>query len=97
MTRRIVLWSIAGFIVACGWVLFVDALTPASRGEILRSRALWALIEITAPVAWFARHLALKYYWFVLLNAFAYALVSLAFEPVRRHSLRHLSSCDAGR
>ena len=91
MTRRIALWSLAGFIVACVWVLFVDALTPASRVEILRSRALWALIEITAPVAWCARHLALKYYWFVLLNAAAYSVLGLGVELLRR-SPRHASA-----
>ena len=96
MTRRIALWSLAGFIVACGWVLFVGALTPASRVEILRSRALWAAIEITAPAA-LVRHFMLKYYWFILMNALAYALVGLAIELLRRHSLRLLSSCDAGR
>lgn len=78
--------------VACGWVLFVDALSPASRVEILRSRALWALIEITAPVAWWARHLALKYYWFVLLNAVAYSVVGLGFELLRWPSPRHASA-----
>ena len=89
MTRRIALWSLAGFVVACGWVLFVDALTPASRVEILRSRPLWVLIEITAPAA-LVRHFMLKYYWFIPMNALAYALVGLAFELVRRRSLRHL-------
>ena len=91
MTRRIAVWSLAGFIVACGWVLFVDALTPASRIEVMRSHVLWACMEITAPVAWCSRHLALKYYWFVLLNAAAYSVVGLGVELLL-HSPRHASA-----
>ena len=76
--------------MACGWVVFVDALTPASRVEILRSRPLWALIEITAPAA-LVRQFMLKYYWFILMNALAYALVGLGVELLRR-SPRHASA-----
>ena len=75
--------------MACGWVLFVDALTPASRVEIMRSHALITFLEVTATAA-FLRHFPLKYYWFVLLNAFAYALIGLGIELLRRHSLRHV-------
>ena len=89
MTRKIALWALAGFIVASGWVAFVGAFPPAARGELMRSHALLTFIEITAPAA-LVRHFMLKYYWFILMNAFAYALIGLGIELLRRHSLRHV-------
>lgn len=88
MTRRIALWSLAGLIVACGWVVFTMSLEPATLLRLEQGRYFWMVADVTAPAA-LLRHHPLKYYWFVLLNAVAYALAGLAFEPMRRHSLRH--------
>ncbi len=87
MKRRLALWSLAGFIVACGWTLFV----MAKAKPIAFGRELWAIIEITAPAS-LLRHFPLKYYWFILLNAFIYLLVGLGIELLRRNSGRHLSN-----
>jgi hypothetical protein len=87
MKRRLALWSLAGFIVACGWTLFV---TAAAR-PIAFGRALWIIIEITAPAS-LLRHFPLKYYWFILLNALVYSLVGLGTELLRRSTVRHLSN-----
>lgn len=89
MTRRIALWAFAGFIVASGWVAFIGAFAPADRIEMMRSYVLVTIIEITAPAA-LLRHFMLKYYWFILMNAFVYALVGLGVELLRRHSLRRV-------
>jgi hypothetical protein len=87
MKRRLALWSLAGFIVACSWTLFVMvAAKPITFG-----RTLWGIIEITAPAS-LLRHFPLKYYWFILLNALIYSLVGLGIELLRRNSVRHLSN-----
>jgi hypothetical protein len=87
MKTRLTLWSLAGFIVACGWVLFF----AATAKPVAFGRALWAIVEITAPAS-LLRHFPLKYYWFILLNALIYSLVGLGTELLRRNSMRHLSS-----
>ena len=89
MTRRIALWAVAGFFVASGWVAFVGAFAPANRVQIMRSHLLITIIEITAPAA-LLHHVMLKYYWFILMNALVYALIGLAIELLRRHSLHRV-------
>lgn len=86
MNRRLTYWSLAGFVVACGWVLFM-AVIPKT---FVLGNALRNLIVVTAPAALLGRF-PLKYYWFVLLNAAAYYMVGLAIETLRR-SLAHQSS-----
>jgi len=87
MTRRIALWFLAGFIVACGWVLFAMAAAPTMPSD----RGFWTLVEITAPAS-LLRHFPLKYYWFVLLNALSYAVFGLGIELFRRNFVRHISN-----
>lgn len=86
MIRRIALWSLAGFIVACGWVLFTMATAPPMPSN----HTFWTIVEITAPAS-LLRHFPLKNYWFVLLNALAYAVFGLAIELFRRKSVHHLA------
>lgn len=87
MRRRIALWAIAGFIVACSWTLFVRATAPPMQ----RGHAFWTIVEITAPAS-LLRTFPLKYYWFILLNALIYALVGLGMELLRRRFVRHVSN-----
>lgn len=89
MGRRIGLWSLAGFAVACGWVAYTFAAFPLQT----RNHLFWAVVEITAPAA-LLRHVAIKYYWFILLNAVAYAIVGFAIEIVRRY-VRETTSSQA--
>jgi len=90
MTRRIALWSFVGF-VACGWVVFTESLDPATLLRLEQGRFFWNVADITAPVA-LLRHYPLKYYWVVLLNGLACAMVGLAFEVARQHSVRHVAA-----
>ncbi len=79
MKRRIGLWALAGFAVACFWVVFGMATWPNyNLGR-------WTVVAITAPAMLLGRTIALAYYWFILLNAAAYALFGLATELLRRH------------
>ena len=89
MKRRLAVWSLVGFIVACGWALFVMAMPPQTAFAILRSHPLRTIIEVTAPASLLR---PLKYYWFILLNALIYSLVGLGTELLRRNSARRLSN-----
>jgi len=88
MTRRLAVWFLIGFGVACGWVVLTMSLEPGTLLRLEHGRYFWIVADITAPVALLGRY-PLKYYWFILLNALAYTLVGFAIELLRsKHSLR---------
>ena len=92
MKQRIALWTLAGFVVACAWVLFIAAMGPET-GLRLQSRPFyWALAYVTAPASLLGHHFPLKDYWFVLLNTLIYGLAGFAVELVRRTPQHQLSS-----
>ncbi|HET6206880.1 MAG TPA: hypothetical protein VFD98_08730 [Terracidiphilus sp.] len=76
MSRRIGLWALAGFAVACFWVIF-SLIIP--RGINFGH---WAITSITAPAS-LLRHRPVTWYEFILLNAAMYGLAGLAVEPFR--------------
>ena len=78
MQRRIGLWALVGFVVACCWVIF--AMITAPNPALGRS----TFVAITAPASLIGRTVPLAYYWFILLNAAAYVLSGLAIELFRR-------------
>lgn len=79
MRRRIGLWAVSGFIVACCWVLIGMATWP--NYNLGRSM----VVAVTAPASLVGRTMPLAYYWFILLNAAAYALFGLVTDPLWRH------------
>jgi hypothetical protein len=79
MMRRIALWALIGFAVACGWVIFGMAVGP----EYNLGR--WTVVAITVPVSILGRTMPLTYFWVILLNAVTYALFGLALEPFWPH------------
>jgi len=85
MKRRIVLWGMVGFVVASGWVI-LSLSVPMSDKPIL-----WGLARLTCPIVpvSMALHFGVKWYWVVLSNAVAYALVGLMVEAAlqSRHRL----------
>jgi hypothetical protein len=85
MTRRISLWALAGFAVACCWFIYGEATAPNPH------LARWTIVAITAPASLIGRTMPLAYYWFILLNAAIYALVGLTTELLRRPLARHAS------
>jgi hypothetical protein len=91
MKQRIALWTLAGFIVACAWVLFIAAMGPDTRLRLESGRLFWAIADVTAPAS-LLRHLPVKDYWFVLLNALIYGLAGFAMELLRRTPQHRLSS-----
>jgi hypothetical protein len=83
MKRKIVIWVIAGFLVASLWALYVTATFP----NPLRDQPIvWTLINITCPVAFasFHFHFGIKLYWVLLANAATYGLFGLAVESLRQ-------------
>lgn len=74
MSRRIGLWTLAGFAVACFWVI-ISLIIP--RGINFGH---WVITSITAPASLF-RHRPVTWYEFILLNAAMYGLAGLAVEP----------------
>ena len=86
MKRRIGLWALTGFVVASFWVTYGIAIAPGHN--LGRS----TLVAITAPASFLGRAVPLAFYWFMLLNAAAYALVGLATELFRRPSGALLSN-----
>jgi hypothetical protein len=79
MKRTIALWASAGFIVACAWVVFFAVTAPHPYSE----HTFWMVVDITAPAS-LLRAYPVKFYWFILLNAFAYAVVGFGTGMFRR-------------
>jgi hypothetical protein len=77
MKRRVGLWAVCGFVVACYWVIYGIFTWPNNLGHS-------AALAITAPASFVGRAMPLKYYWFILLNAAVYAMFGLATEPFWR-------------
>ena len=69
MKRRIVMWAIAGFLVASLWAVYAAATFPSPL--ISAQPIVWTLINITCPVAFasFHFHFGIKLYWVLLANA----------------------------
>lgn len=78
MKRRIGLWALSGFAVACCWVIYGLATGPN------HNLGRWTVVAITAPASLLGRPIPLAYYWFILLNVATYALFGLATELLRR-------------
>lgn len=80
MKRRIAVWMVAGFVVACLWVVLAALTGPK------HNLGRWTITAITAPASLLGRTVPLACYWFILLNAVIYTLVGLVVE-VSRYSL----------
>jgi hypothetical protein len=83
MKHRIIMWAVAGCLVAGFWVLYFFPTVPISTA----TRGLgWILARLTCPVAFasFYFHFPVSIYWAILANAATYALVGLTVETLRR-------------
>jgi hypothetical protein len=83
MKRRIVIWAVAGFMVADLWAVYAAATFPS---PLTSYSVVWPLVNLTCPVAFasFHFHFGIKLYWVLLANALTYALVGLAVENLRQ-------------
>jgi len=83
MNRRIVLWMLFGFMLACCWVV-VAALVPHTYNLGFWMREHWTVAAITAPASLLGQRMPLSAVWFVLLNGGVYAMTGLTIELLRR-------------
>jgi hypothetical protein len=83
MKCRIGIWAIAGFLIAGCWALyaFARAIPIASAEPIV-----YALARLTQPVVLvgFYFHFGVYFYWVLLANAAAYAVIGLIVETLRQ-------------
>jgi len=77
MKRRIILWVLAGIVVACSWTVVAVLAGP---GQNL-GRSIF--VEITAPLSLLGRRMPLGVIWFILLNGGLYGVLGLAIESLR--------------
>jgi len=86
MKYRIAIWAIAGFLVAGFWALYAASTFPSPL--ISAQPMVWALIDITCPIAFASMHFhfGVKLYWVLLANAASYGLFGLVVEGLRRQS-----------
>ena len=84
MKRRIVLWGFVGIIIAGCWVV-LSWVIPISTEPIL-----WSLARLTCPIVPISMlfHFGVKWYWVLLSNVPAYALVGLIVEGLRQSRYR---------
>jgi len=88
MKRRIVIWAIAGFLVAGLWALYSAATFPSPM--ISAQLIVWTLVDISCPIAFasFHFHFGVQLYWVLLANAATYALLGVTVESLRQQFRR---------
>lgn len=77
MTRRLVYWALAGFVVAWGWVMF------GARPGFHANFGDWTIVQVTAPASIFGHHTPMTWFQFIVLNAAIYLAVGLGIEAGR--------------
>lgn len=84
MTGRILVWAIAGFLVAGLWALYAASTFPSPL--IAARPIIWTLIDISCPITFasFHFHFGIKLYWVLLSNAVTYGLFGLAVKGLRQ-------------
>jgi hypothetical protein len=84
MKRRIVIWTIVGFLVAGLWAVYAAWAFPSP--PISSQPIVWTLINVTCPIAFasFHLHFGIRLYWVLLANAATYGLLGLGVESLRQ-------------
>jgi hypothetical protein len=83
MKSRIVIWALAGFLVAGLWAIYAALPFPT---PMMSRPMVWTLIDVSCPIAFasFHFHFGIKLYWVLLANAATYGLTGLAVESLRQ-------------
>jgi hypothetical protein len=79
MRYRIALWAIVGFLVACGWALYIAGATKGYGMEPIVS----TLLHVTCPIALYSNH-PIGLYAVLVANTATYALAGLFVEAFWR-------------
>jgi hypothetical protein len=79
MKYRVGAWASVGFLIASFWTLYLFPTSTAVAEPILM------LARITSPAAFASSylHVDIRFYWIVLANTAAYALLGLTIEALR--------------
>jgi hypothetical protein len=77
---RIVIWAIAGFLVASGWGIYFSAAHNDHPMEPIVS----SLLRLTCPIAIVGMHYPVSLNSSIVANIATYALVGLMVETLRR-------------
>ena len=85
MKYRIVMWALAGFLVAGFWAVFASLTFPST---VQRMREVWPLVSFTCPISIVGMHHPISLYEALIANAITYALIGLVADSLRRR-LRH--------
>jgi hypothetical protein len=90
MKRRIIIWAMAGFLVAGFWALYAASTFPSPL--ISAQPIVWTLINITCPIVFASFHFdfAVGFYWVLLANSATYGLLGFAVENLRRGQFSHV-------
>jgi hypothetical protein len=86
MKYRILMWAVAGLLIAGFWALYALVGTPPA---LTSADPMMTLVRLTCPIALFSSY-PIHLYWVLLANAATYALVGLVVETLRRQ-LKHAS------
>jgi len=84
MKHRIAMWASAGFVLACGWIVYSFVVSPEFLITSLRQPLVEAAAFATCPVSYAGRHFALYFWWIPPINAATYAGFGLIAEMLRR-------------
>ncbi len=81
MKYRMVMWAIAGVLIAGFWASFAVATFPSTSE---RMRDVWTVVCITCPVSIAGMHQPISICEVVVANAVTYAFVGLVVEALRK-------------
>jgi hypothetical protein len=83
MKRRMAVWAMAGFLVACGWIVYAFATLPDYEPPAnVTNRTVQVLAYLTCPIL----AAGVRFYWVPFTNAATYSLIGLLFQLVRHKS-----------
>lgn len=84
MKIRIVMWALAGFLVAGFWALYAFVSGPVTM--ISAQRTIWPLARFSCPIVLVGDHFnfGISLYWVLVANAATYAFLGLIVEAMRR-------------
>ena len=91
MKLRIAIWTGLGAVVAALCALYISATSSNPLNPLGPSTPFGILVYLTCPVA-LVHHYALSFYFVLLANAAAYALIGTIVETTRRHYKTRLIS-----
>ena len=89
---RIVVWAGAGFVVACGWILFAFLTPPEYLTSALRKPLVETVAIASCPIVFAGRYVPLPFWAIPPVNAATYTVIGLIVEMLRRKSTPRMAA-----